>query len=325
MSQQITPGRWRGLKAASRTGDRFAILAIDQRGSYRKMLPTGTPFDDARAIKGEITSVLSHHTRAVLLDYVYGYQPALELANGSGLLFSLEESGYTGKDTYRGVDFAAGWSVAKVKSFGASAVKLMVYYNPDLGELAEELEHTIARIIDQAHAIDLPLFLEPMSYSTDAAVGKGSAAFAAERPRLIVETARRLSALNPDVLKMEFPVDIVHGATHERDWEAHCRRITEVSTVPWVLLSAGVDFADFERQLGAALKGGASGYLAGRAIWKEAVTMTRDERAAFLQDTAAERTERLNALVDSYAVPWTTYYTYAATDADWYTGYMQKT
>jgi tagatose 1,6-diphosphate aldolase len=321
MKTELTPGRWRGLKGTSRQGDRFAVLAFDQRGSYRKMLPEGTPFDAAVQIKKEVVSSLSRHTSAVLLDYIYGHGPAMELANDSGLLLALEKSGYTGESTYRHMQIESEWSVAKIKRFGASAVKLLVYYNPEIEDLAPEIEELVSRVVQDAHAADIPVFLEPLTYSADSAVEKKSPEFAAIRPRLIIETARRLSALGPDILKMEFPVDIFNDDADTDQWARHCRELTKASTVPWVLLSAGVDFEDFERQLEVALKSGASGYLAGRAIWKESVTMEPKQRAAFLEGTARERTERLNALVDTHAVPWTEYYSYAQTDDSWYTRY----
>lgn len=321
MKTEITPGRWRGLKGTSRRGDRFAVLAFDQRGSYRRMLPEDTPFERAVEIKTEVVSSLSRHTSAVLLDYIYGYQPAMELANDSGLLLAVEKSGYSGDSTYRHMEIEPDWSVAKIKRFGASGVKLLVYYNPDSGELAEEIEGVASRVIEDAHAADLPVFLEPVTYSADAEVKKDSAEFAAERPRLIVETARRLSKLSPDVLKMEFPVDIFNGSSDAKTWEKHCRELTDATTVPWVLLSAGVDFEDFERQVEVALKNGASGYLAGRAIWKESVAMSPEERASFLDGTAAKRIEQLNSLVDSHAVPWTEYYHYGEVSDSWYKSY----
>jgi len=39
MTQTLTPGRWRGLKTTSSRKNVFNILAFDQRGTYRKMLP----------------------------------------------------------------------------------------------------------------------------------------------------------------------------------------------------------------------------------------------------------------------------------------------
>lgn len=321
MKKDITPGRFRGLKGTSRQGDRFAVLAFDQRGSYRKMLPEGTPFDEAVQIKTEVVFTLSQYTSAVLLDYVYGHKPAMELANDSGLLLALEKSGYTGESTYRHMEIESEWNVDKIKRFGASAVKLLVYYNPDIEDLASEIDGLVSRVVESAHKADIPVFLEPLTYSADPNVDKKSAEFAAIRPRLIVETARRLSALGPDILKMEFPVDIFNDEADTDQWAAHCRELTAASSVPWVLLSAGVDFEDFERQLDVALRSGASGYLAGRAIWKESVTMEPGTRKAFLEDTARTRIERLNKLVDTHAVPWTEYYSYAAADDSWYTSY----
>lgn len=323
MAHVTTPGRWRGLKGTSREGDKFAILAFDQRGSYRRMLPEKTTFEAAVDIKTEVVSTLSEHTSAVLLDYVYGYKPALELANNSGLLLAVEKSGYTGDSTYRHMEIEPDWSVAKIKRFGASAVKLLVYYNPDIDDLAREIEELVSRVIEEAHKADLPVFLEPLSYSADPEVKKDSAEFAAIRPRLIVETARRLSALGPDVMKMEFPVDIFRDDADVEQWRTHCRQLTDASVVPWVLLSAGVDFEDFERQLEVALKAGASGYLAGRAIWKESVTMDPSQRSQFLKTTAAERTKRLNEMVDRYAVPWTKYFEYGPVSDSWYTAYSE--
>ena len=41
--------------------------------------------------------------------------------------------------------------------------------------------------------------------------------------------------------------------------------------MPWVLLSAGVDYDLYERQVRVACDNGASGILCGRAVWKESV------------------------------------------------------
>lgn len=46
------------------------------------------------------------------------------------------------------------------------------------GALADEVEGVIAQVIADSHKHDLPVFLEPMSYSLDANVSKESAEFA---------------------------------------------------------------------------------------------------------------------------------------------------
>jgi tagatose 1,6-diphosphate aldolase len=67
--------------------------------------------------------------------------------------------------------------------------------------------------------------------------------------------------------------------------------------VPWALLSAGVDHDAFVGQLRAALDGGASGFIAGRSIWKEAVGMGVPERRDFLGGEARRRLAELLDIV----------------------------
>ena len=74
--------------------------------------------------------------------------------------------------------------------------------------------------------------------------------------------------------------------------------------VPWILLSAAVDFETYLRQVTTACNAGASGIAVGRAVWKEAVAMTPKARGAFLQTTARSRLTRLTALCTALAKPW---------------------
>lgn len=320
MKKTLTPGRWRGLQTTSTSNNVFSILAFDQRGTYRKMLPADSSYESAVQIKTEIVGALSYHASAVLLDHEYGLRPALHMAGGCGLLFALEKSGYSGDSTYRKIDFIDGWSEKKIKAFGASAVKMMAYYHPDTGALASEIEAVVAKVSETCHALDIPLFLEPMSYSLDSSVSKESAEFNKTRAKVVIETARRLGAMGPDVLKMEFPVDATYS-TDRAEWRETCAALNEASPVPWVLLSAGVDFATFAEQTRIACEAGASGFLAGRAIWKEAVTMTPEARHQFLRRTAIPRLAELTAMVNGAARPWTDFYELAPAAPDWYKAY----
>jgi len=324
MKQILTPGRWRGLQTTSTPDHIFTILAFDQRGSYRKMLPEGSSYDEAVKIKTEVVVTLSYHASAVLLDHEYGLYPAMHMSGGSGLLLSYEKSGYSGDSTYRRIDFIDGWTVDKIKALGASAVKLMAYYHPDTGALADEIEGVIAKAIDDCRRVDLPFFLEPMSYSLDANVAKETEAFAKTRPQVVRETARRLSKLKPDVLKMEFPIDAAFNTDHKA-WQAECEALSAACEVPWVLLSAGVDFATFEDQTRIACESGASGFLAGRAIWKEAVTMGDAARQQFLKETAVPRINHLSEVAAKSARPWTDFYDLAVATSDWYKTYKPGT
>jgi tagatose 1,6-diphosphate aldolase len=320
MTHTITPGKWFGLKRTSLEGDAFAIVAYDQRGSYRKMLPANTSFEEAVAIKQEIVGVLAQQASAVLLDPDYGMVPAMHMSRHSGLLLSVEKSGYSGDSTYRKTEYDPAWTVAKIKQAGGTAVKLMAYYHPGSGELAAQIEADCKRIADECKAHDLPLFLEPMSYSLDPAIAKESAAYAATRPQVVIETAKRMSQLGADVLKLEFPYDAAFH-TDQTAWREACEAISAASAIPWVLLSAGVEFEIFADQARIACQAGASGFLAGRAIWKEAVVMSAADRAAFLQQKAAPRLRTLIEISQKESRPWTTFYTPPTIPHGWYESY----
>ena len=320
MTTHITPGRWRGLKTTSTNDHVFSILAFDQRGSYRKMLPTGSTYEQAVKIKTEVVVTLSRHASAVLLDHEYGLTPAMQMSGNTGLLLSVEKSGYSGDSTYRHVDFLPDWNASKIKAMGASAVKIMAYYHPDTGDLATEIEDVCAKIIAECHALDIPLFLEPMSYSADANVSKESADFAKIRPHILRETARRLGALQPDVLKVEFPVDVAFES-NRAVWRTECEAMSALCPVPWVLLSAGVDFDTFTEQTQMACETGASGFLAGRAIWKEAVSMSDEARDTFLNEVAVPRINKLTQVANQAARPWTDFYSLADATGEWYKSY----
>lgn len=303
----LTIGKWNGLKKASNETGTFSIVAFDQRDSYRQMISSETSYSEAVEIKRTVVEALSPYASAFLLDPEYGLEPALYLHRNSGLILAVEKSGYSGGATHRRTELYAHWNVAKIKLAGAQAVKLLVYYHPKAGKLADEIEALSADIAEQCRNHDLCYFLEPLIYSLDPQLPKASPEFARQRPELICETATRLAATGPDVLKLEFPVDVTFVPDKSR-WHDACAALSEASPVPWVLLSAGVEFELFEQQLAIACAAGASGFLAGRAIWQEGVSMNPESRQAFLTKTAVSRLKRLTEITKAYASPWTAFF-----------------
>jgi hypothetical protein len=78
--------------------------------------------------------------------------------------------------------------------------------------------------------------------------------------------ASALSDANPTLIKVPFP------NVQKADEDGACRRITEAcGMIPWVLLSGGCDFPTFRDRLDLAVLAGCSGFIAGSAIWKDAV------------------------------------------------------
>jgi tagatose-1,6-bisphosphate aldolase len=156
--------------------------------------------------------------------------------------------------------------------------------------------------------------LEPLSYSLD----ENKKLTSEEKRYVVVETARRLTPLQVDILKAEFPL-----ALNDRDeskWMEACREVSSASITPWILLSAAVDYETFLRQVTVACHAGASGIAVGRAVWKEAVTLDGDERMKFLHTTARDRLSRLSSLCYALAKPYTDFYT-ADAPFDWYRTY----
>lgn len=305
---ELKPGPYQGLLRTAGGKGVFTILAFDQRESYRKMLPQPHDRQYAEGLKGRVVAAAGASASAVLLDAEYGVKAALSRDRSTGLILALEKSGYSGDSTYRTTELDPSWTVADIKRFGADAVKLLVYYHPGAGALTEAQEALCKDVGDWAAEHELAYFLEPVLYSIDAAVPKESRGFAAQRPELLVETATRLSEAGAHVLKLEFPVDHHFEADHAV-WLAACQAVSAASKVPWTLLSAGVDFDVFERQVEVACRGGASGFLGGRAVWKEATKLQGDDLDEFLALTVPERLARLRVVAEAYGRSWKDWYT----------------
>ena len=300
-------GRIRGLRACASARGTFGVLALDHRQNLRRELrptdPASVTYDEMVAFKRAVVRELGGTATGILLDPEIGAAQCLvdgSLPAGCGLLVAVEATGYDGPTTARVSRVLDGWSVAKVKRLGASAAKLLVYYHPDAAHAADQ-ERLVAEVAAECAAADLPLFVEPLSFSIDPAIPKLTGE---ERRRVVIETARRLTALGGDILKAEFPYD--PGVSDLGRWRDACAELDAVSRLPWVLLSGGVDDATFEAQVRVACGAGASGVLVGRSVWAEAATLAPLERDAFLRTTGRERLGRLVDLADELGRPWHT-------------------
>lgn len=317
-------GTRRGLDACSSARGTFTVLALDHRQNLRRELRPADPASVTVAemidFKRAVVRALATAGTGILLDPEIGVGPAISdgsLPGRAGLIVAVEATGYQGPPAARISRILPGWSVDAVKRLGASAAKLLVYFHPGAPNAGDQ-ERLVAEVAEACRAADLALFLEPLSFGLDGGGLTGDA-----RRAVVVETARRLAPLGADVLKAEFPYDA--GVTDERRWRDACEELDAASTVPWVLLSGGVDDATFERQVEVACRAGASGVLVGRSVWAEAATMPAADRDAFLSTTARERLARLTALTDELGASWRPRWTAArrpeAPAEGWFTGY----
>lgn len=324
MTMTISVGRARGLQASATARGIFTILAVDHRDSLRVIMNPDTPEEaDLGDAKLAILRHLAPLTSAVLLDPVHSAAQAIAegaLPGHVGLLVALEEEAYGGDSSRRQTVLVPGWSVEKAKRLGASGVKLFLFYHPDAGAVTERQEKLVSGILSDCRRYDIPLFLEPISYPLDAGTDKKSSDFARERKGIVIDSARRLSTLKPDVLKVEFPVDPRYE-TDEGAWHAACAELNEACAAPWALLSADEPFDTFKQQVRVACEEGCSGFLAGRAVWREAATLTGGARDDFLLNTARRRLEELVEIADRYGKPWQSRYVMPSPDENWYASY----
>ena len=321
----LTLGKWRGMQAASTARGAFVILALDHRNNLRAMLKPQAPETvtaaDMVAFKSQVVAALAPASSAVLLDPVFGVAQCVvnnALPGQSGLIVTLDETGYSGDSTARRSAILEGWSVEKIKRAGADGVKLLVYYHPGAPNASEQ-EALIQRVAEECARYDIAFYLELLSFSLDPEVRKLKSK---ERAQVVVESARRLSGVGITLLKAEFPVDYT-TTPDEADWLAACRQLTEASVVPWVLLSAAAPYDVFKRQVKVAAQAGASGVMVGRAAWQEAGALSGQARLDFLRGEGAWRMQELGEILNAHARPWTDVYRSQApiVDEQWYLRY----
>lgn len=308
--KQITVGKARGVQQLANTKGVFTICSLDHRRSLRKMMSEGdpTPVTPRSMVefKLELCEVLAPHASGVLLDPVYGATQSITaraIPGTTGLLISMETSGQDSYGNEAECDEAPReWDVAKVKALGASGLKFPLYYRPDLPNVASEKLNAVVKYAYDCKQADLALFLGPKNYAVRE-LERDPWEYSKKKPSLAIDTVYQLSRLPIDVLKIEFPTDMTYEQDQKRMLDV-CQQISDASLVPWVLMSGGVSFEVYCRQLEIACKGGASGFLAGRALWQEATGMPPRSRLRFLESTAVERLGRLTEIANGHARPW---------------------
>ena len=323
----LSPGKIRALQTTSTQDGIFNILAIDHRDSLRVLLnpnhPQTIPAALLTELKLDIIEYIAPSATAVMLEPEYSAGQAIVanvLPGRVAFLSALEDQGYLGNPYARHTALLGGWSVAKAKRLGAGGIKLLIFYHPDAGEAAQRQEVLVTAVVSDCAREEIPLFLEPLAYPLDPALPLDSAEFAAQRRRIVVETAHRLGKLGPDVLKVQFPLDARYDSD-EGLWREACAELDEAAAVPWALLSGGEPYDTFKDQVQVACQAGCSGFMAGRALWREAISTAGVERETVLKNTVLPRFEALSDLAATYGQSWRTKHKLPVVDETWFRSY----
>jgi tagatose-1,6-bisphosphate aldolase len=284
-------------------GHLFSIIAMDQRNTLRRMFTAvgvEASDDDLRIAKADVARVLTPAATGLLSDPTYGV-PAIAEANAlapdCGLLIAAEPSerrSFHGEPrTHRDPELNAQWLLDQ----GGDAYKFFIQLRADRpapaqGEpdLVGEALAVCEEIIRDCRAAGVPVVIENLVYERP-----GEDLHGQTREDAIIEAARALNDLDIDLLKLEYP-----GSPEG------CRRLAEVLDRPWAVLSAGVPFDQFTDIIRiSAQEGGASGFIAGRSVWREVVSLSGPQRQEFLTSVALPRLERLIDVAARSARPWT--------------------
>jgi tagatose 1,6-diphosphate aldolase len=330
----MTPGKLAGMKAVSDKRGVIAAAAMDQRGSLQKALAKergGSVGDhEMEEFKIIVTEVLTQHASAILLDPEWGIPASKRRAKGSGLLMAYEKTGYDAATPGRLPDLLDLWSVRRIKEIGADCVKILLYYAPADAQKINDHKHAwVERIGDECRANDIPFFLEVIAY--EEGVDEKGLEFAKKKPELVAAYMREFTKdrYGVEVLKVEVPINMKYvegtksfagtAAYTKQQAMAAFRKTAEVSTKPFIYLSAGVSNAEFTETLELAAEAGTrfSGVLCGRATWKDGIPIYGKQGAdAFRKWLETEGVKNIANVNDRLkaAHPW--YEFYGAKSAD---------
>lgn len=320
-----TPSKYAALEKMSDKNGVIAALAIDQRGSLKKMLAAAANKpaneEDIVEFKKAISSELTPYASAILLDPEYGLPASKVRADGSGLLVSYEKTGYDATEPGRLPDLISVWSVRRLKEAGADSIKFLLYIDPDEDKsIIDQKEAFVERVGDECVAEDIPFFVELVTY--DDSIGDvKSAEYAKVKPHKVIEAMKEFSKpkYNIDVLKVEVPInlDYVEGfngdnpVVYTKD-EAikYFKEQSDATKLPYIFLSAGVSAQAFRDELHLAKDADAkfNGVLCGRATWKGAIEpFAKDGEEAgkkWMNDQGKKNIEELNEVLAETATSW---------------------
>ena len=304
----LSSGKQKGLRALANERGIIAALAIDQRSALQKLFAKASgrevnelPADWLVQFKEKVSQFLTPYASAILLDPEYGLPAASRRANNAGLLLAYEQSGYDKSVPGRLPRLLDNFSAANLKDLGADAAKVLLYYSPSSSAEVNAHKHDwVTRVGSECRDIDLPFFLEIVSYHDE--MDEKGPEFARIKPDVVTRSIEEFCkpSYAVDVLKVGVPVNMnfVESASlpHSQvvysraEARAHFKRASQAASLPFIYLSEGVANQTFADALTLAAEAGSdfSGVLCGRATWQGGVPVFVNQGASALEDWLQE-------------------------------------
>ncbi|MFC7624309.1 aldolase [Microlunatus sp. GCM10028923] len=291
------PSRPPTLTAIARPSGALAMVAMDQRDSLTTMFAAAgvqAGHADLVDFKIAVARALGPLASGFLIDHAHGFDRVRDerlLPDTAGLILAADELDQQPGGPVDDTDLDAVVLADDFDLTGVSAIKLLLIWRDDERRAARvELAR---RFTAAAAERGLLSVLEPV---VQPARGQ-EADF--DREQAIRTAAGELSVVGQSLYKVQVPL---FGKADGDDLDRACAALNDCITGPWVVLSQGVAAADFADAVAAACRAGASGFLAGRALWADVVG--RADLVEALQEVSVPRLQKLITIVDELATPW---------------------
>ncbi|RED12782.1 tagatose 1,6-diphosphate aldolase [Pontivivens insulae] len=314
----LTPGKLWGMRRMADASGLFKMTAVDQRppikGPIAKHHGTAeAPWEDVARFKTLLIETLQGESSAMLLDPHYAIPMGLDHYDpAKGLIVTLENSLFEETPGGRLSSQIDDWSVGKIRRMGGDAVKVLAWYRPDASDNVNRAQQDFTKRIGEACAkYDIPFLFELLVYplAADAHQTTDYIEMQGKKADDVLKSVEEFAKpdYGVDVFKLESPVnagDVPEG--EDAEVQAIFNEMGRLAGRPWVMLSAGAGKPEFRNVLAHAYRAGASGFLAGRAIWLDAFGHYPDwdKMRADLNGEAVAYMRDLNALTEAQATPW---------------------
>jgi sulfofructosephosphate aldolase len=280
------------LKDITRPSGGFAMLAVDQREAMRLMFAAAgskAPVADQvlTDFKVNAARILSPYASAILVDQQFCYQQVVEqnaLAKSCAMIVAADEFIPGNGIPVDSVVIDKKVDPQAVKRNGGKALKLLVLWRSD-EDVQQRLE-MVKEFNQLCHANGLLSIIEPV-------VRPPRRGDKFDREQAIIDAAKELGDSGSDLYKVEMPLA---GKGSRPELLKASQLLNEQINMPWVILSSGIDEKLFPRAVSVAMTAGASGFLAGRAVWSSVVGLPDTEM--MLRDISVPKLQRLGEIVD---------------------------
>ncbi|MDB5818660.1 MAG: tagatose-bisphosphate aldolase, partial [Rhizobacter sp.] len=292
MAADLQLGKKWGLRRMATPQGHFTMVALDQRppianliAGKRGIAASQVSFEDMVAAKRLLVDTLGSHASAMLFDPNYAFPAGIEkLPAHTGLVVTLEDHRFEDTAGGRLSHSIDDWSVEKIKRAGGDGVKVLAWYRPDAEpDVLAHQKRYVEEIGVECRRWDIPLVFELLVYPFPKS-DRHTVDYVEspeKLPELVLESVREFAhpRYGVDLFKLESPLAGATlpardgGAAHveAQGWFDKMGVICKDAGIPWVMLSAGVTSPQFVRVMEYAYAAGANGFLAGRAVWWQAL------------------------------------------------------